>query len=187
MKRHAHTCTRVPQCPDELVCAPVVSRAEVVRFLEPIGRGGRGNDEEGRALDQDGLSEAACLGECRQVLQQDDRARDDPIHDARPGPLSSAHPRRVEGERGKSERRKKRKKPARDKVGVRCTLYNISSWMPMLVSNTVMDAALLSACSRRMQRSGNATLSSVTRSILYTRRNTAALGEHFYRASRQSR
>jgi len=68
VKLLAHARARMLQRFDQLARALVPSRAEVVRLLGAVRRGGGGDDEEGRALEQDGLRGAAGLRERRQMF-----------------------------------------------------------------------------------------------------------------------
>ena len=53
---------------DRLASALVPSRAQVIRSLGAVRRGGGINDKESRALDQDGFHGAAGLRERRQMF-----------------------------------------------------------------------------------------------------------------------
>ena len=66
----AHARARMRQRLDQLARALVPRRAQVARGLSGafVGRGGCGDDEEGRSFEQDGFGRAAGLGERRQVL-----------------------------------------------------------------------------------------------------------------------
>ena len=70
VKLLAHARARMLQRLDQLARALVPRRAQVVRGLSGafVGRGGCGDDEEGRPFEQDGLGRAAGLSERRQVF-----------------------------------------------------------------------------------------------------------------------
>jgi len=70
MKLLAHASTRMLQGFDKLDCAFIPSRAELIRLLRAVRRVRRGgsDDEESRALEQDGFCGAAGWSERRQML-----------------------------------------------------------------------------------------------------------------------
>ena len=69
VKLLAHARARMLQRFDQLARALVPGRAEVIRLLGTVWRGGGGDDEEGRALEQDGFCGAAGLRERRQMFR----------------------------------------------------------------------------------------------------------------------